>query len=42
MAREPMTLFARIADPAGAARRLREVAPAVELDGPDNSTGRGR
>ncbi len=36
MAMEPITLFARIADPAGVARRLREIAPAVEIDGPDD------
>ena len=35
MAMEPITLFARLADPAGAARQLREVAPDVEIDGPD-------
>jgi hypothetical protein len=35
MAMEPMTLFARTADPAGVARRLRELAPGVQLDGPD-------
>jgi hypothetical protein len=33
---EPITLFARIADPAAVARRLRELAPAVEIDGPDD------
>jgi hypothetical protein len=37
MAPEPMTLFARIADPAGVARRLREVTPKVHIDGPDDS-----
>jgi len=37
MAMEPITLFARIADPAGVARRLRELAPAVEIDGPDDN-----
>jgi len=37
MAMEPMTLFARIADPAGVARRLRELAPSVVLDGPDDN-----
>jgi hypothetical protein len=37
MAMEPITLFARIADPARVARRLRELAPAVEIDGPDDN-----
>src|SRR5262249_37443837 len=37
MAMEPITLFARIADPAGVARRLRELAPTVEIDGPDDN-----
>jgi len=36
MATEPMTLFARIADPVGVARKLRELAPAVRIDGPDD------
>ena len=36
MAMEPMTLFARIADPAGVARLLRETARTVEIDGPDD------
>jgi hypothetical protein len=36
MAIEPITLFARIADPAGVARRLRELGSAVEIDGPDD------
>jgi hypothetical protein len=36
MAMEPITLFARIADPAGVARRLRELAPTVQIDGPDD------
>jgi Domain of unknown function (DUF4272) len=36
MAMEPITLFARIVDPAGVARRLRELAPSVEIDGPDD------
>jgi hypothetical protein len=35
MATEPITLFARIADPAGVARRVREVAPKVEINGSD-------
>ncbi len=35
MPAEPMTLFARIADPAGVARLLRERVPGVALDGPD-------
>ena len=34
---EPMTLFARIADPAGVARLLRDRMPNVELDGPDDA-----
>jgi hypothetical protein len=37
MAMEPITLFARLADPAGVARRLREVAPDVAIDGPDEN-----
>jgi hypothetical protein len=37
MAMEPITLFARIADPAGVARRLREIVPTVEIDGPDDT-----
>jgi hypothetical protein len=37
MAMEPITLFARIADPVGVARRLRELAPTVEIDGPDGA-----
>jgi hypothetical protein len=37
MAMEPITLFARIADPAGVARRLRELVPAVEIDGADGN-----
>src|SRR5258708_540036 len=36
MAMEPITLFARLADPTAVARRLREVAPTVKIDGPDN------
>src|SRR5215510_4743513 len=36
MAMEPITIFARLADPAGVARRLRELAPSVEIDGPDD------
>jgi hypothetical protein len=34
---EPITLFARIADPAAVARRLRDLVPAVEIDGPDDN-----
>jgi len=34
---EPITLFARIADPAKVANRLRKLAPAVQIDGPDDS-----
>lgn len=37
MAMEPITLFARVADPAGVARRLRELVPAVAIDGPDDA-----
>jgi hypothetical protein len=37
MAIEPITLFSRIADLAGVARRLRELAPAVQIDGPDDN-----
>jgi hypothetical protein len=33
---EPITLFARITDPSGVARRLRELVPAVAIDGPDD------
>ncbi|MHB1561762.1 MAG: DUF4272 domain-containing protein [Isosphaeraceae bacterium] len=33
---EPITLFARIVDPAGVARLIREFAPEVEIDGPDD------
>jgi hypothetical protein len=36
MPAEPMTLFARIADPAGVARLLRERVPGVVFDGPDD------
>jgi hypothetical protein len=32
---EPITLFSRNADPAGVARTLRELAPSVQIDGPD-------
>lgn len=37
MAMEPITLFSRIADPAKVARRLRELAPTVKIDGPDDT-----
>jgi hypothetical protein len=37
MAMEPITLFARIADPAKVAQRLRELVPAVAIDGPDDA-----
>src|SRR5262249_4666450 len=37
MSMEPISLFARIADPTGVARRLRELAPSVAIDGPDNA-----
>lgn len=37
MAMEPITLFARSADPAKVARRLRELAPTVDIDGPDDA-----
>jgi hypothetical protein len=33
---EPITLFARIADPAGIAKRLGELVPDLEIDGPDD------
>ncbi|HEX8697158.1 MAG TPA: DUF4272 domain-containing protein [Longimicrobium sp.] len=36
MTAEPINLFARIADHAGVARRLRELAPDVKIDGPDD------
>jgi Domain of unknown function (DUF4272) len=36
VAMEPITLFARTADPAAVARRLRELAPTVAIDGPDD------
>ncbi len=36
MVAEPITLFARIANPAAVARRLRELTPRVELDGQDD------
>ena len=34
---EPITIFARIADPAKVVKRLRELAPAVDVDGPDDA-----
>jgi hypothetical protein len=37
---EPITLFSRIADPAGVAKLLRKLAPSVEIDGPDDSWSR--
>jgi hypothetical protein len=37
MAREPINIFTRTVDPAGVARVLRERAPAVEFDGPDDT-----
>src|SRR5579884_2817539 len=37
MSMEPITLFARIADPAKVARCLRELVPTVEIDGPDDT-----
>src|SRR5262245_11116537 len=37
MAMEPFTIFARIADPAAVAGRLRELMPSVEIDGPDEN-----
>jgi hypothetical protein len=37
MAMEPITLFARTVDPAGVARRLRELVPTVQIDGPDDA-----
>jgi hypothetical protein len=36
MGNQPITLFTRIADPAGVARLLRERVPSVEVDGPDD------
>lgn len=36
MAMEPITIFSRLADPAAVARLLREIAPQVEFDGPDD------
>lgn len=49
MAMEPITIFARRVDPAGVARRLRELEPGTKFDGPDDSwttaiveLGRGR
>src|SRR5207245_2862267 len=36
LAMEPITLFARIADPAAVARLLRKRVPAVAIDGPDD------
>jgi hypothetical protein len=36
MATEPVTIFARIADTAAVARLLREIAPDVQIDGPDD------
>src|ERR1700733_14866794 len=36
IAMEPMTLFARIADPAGVARQLRQLVPTVRIDGADD------
>lgn len=37
MPAEPMTLFARLADPAGVARLLREQVAGVTIDGPDDA-----
>lgn len=37
MANEPITLFSRIADPAGVVRRLREVAAGVRVTGADDA-----
>src|SRR5262249_4304341 len=37
MAMEPITLFARQADPAGVVRRLRELVTNVRVAGPDHS-----
>jgi hypothetical protein len=37
MAAEPMTLFARVADPVGVARLLRERAPGISIDGPEDA-----
>lgn len=37
MAMEPITVFARTADPALVAQMLRELAPGVKIDGPDQT-----
>jgi Domain of unknown function (DUF4272) len=37
MSAEPMTLFARIADPVGVARLLRHLVPRTAFDGPDDA-----
>jgi hypothetical protein len=37
MAMEPITLFARIGDLAGMVRRLRELAPTIQVDGSDDN-----
>jgi hypothetical protein len=37
MSAEPMTLFARIADPVGVARLLRQLVPVTAFDGPDDA-----
>ena len=37
MAQPPINIFARICDPAGVAKLLREHAPTVKFDGPDDS-----
>lgn len=34
---EPITLFSRTIDPAGVVRRLRELAPDIAVDGPDDN-----
>jgi hypothetical protein len=39
MAMEPLTLFARLGDPAGVAGLLRERVPTVEIDGQDGGWG---
>lgn len=40
MSREPITLYARLAEPARVARRLREIAADVRIDGPDEAWNR--
>ncbi|HSI10916.1 MAG TPA: DUF4272 domain-containing protein [Chthoniobacter sp.] len=37
MAAEPINIFSRMVDPAGVARKLRELGDIVEIDGPDDN-----